>query len=72
MLSHLWMGAAAPPELLDLFLCRDIYHCLPRDLDEQDADRITQHLQVMAAEGKARAMIAAHERARDQKDDDDG
>jgi len=39
-----------PPELQELWLCRDVYHCLPGDLDEQDAERIYAHIVCMNEE----------------------
>jgi hypothetical protein len=37
-------------------LCRDIYHCLPVDLDAQDWQRIETHLICLDVEAKVRAQ----------------
>jgi hypothetical protein len=39
-----------PPEYTEMRLCRDVYHCLPSDLDEQDYDRILYHIVCMNEE----------------------
>ena len=39
-----------PAEILDLVLCRDVYHCLPDELDRQDYGRILKHLACLDAE----------------------
>jgi hypothetical protein len=56
---YLFHGAGAPPpELVDLFLCRDVYHCLPGELDDQDWRRIQAHRVCLDME----AVIAEHRR----------
>lgn len=51
------MGIGDPPdEYQDMVLCRDIYHCLPSELDGQDWDRIETHLICMDVEAKVRNM----------------
>jgi hypothetical protein len=47
----LWTGGDPPPEYLELVLCRDVYHCLPDELDRQDYGRILRHLVCLDAEG---------------------
>lgn len=42
-----------PPEYLDLYLCRDVYHCPPDALDRQDPLRILTHLTCLSIEGQA-------------------
>jgi hypothetical protein len=37
-------------------LCRDIYHCTPGELDQQDWSRIQAHVEVLAAEAQVRNM----------------
>ena len=39
-----------PDEYLELFLCRDVYHCTPGELDAQDYKTVTEHLACIAAE----------------------
>jgi hypothetical protein len=41
-----------PGDQLDLYLCRDVYHCTPEDLDDQDAERVSRHLVVLDVEAK--------------------
>ena len=36
---------------MELQLCRDVYHCLPSELDEEDAERLETHITIMSAEG---------------------
>jgi len=43
-----------PPELQELWLCRDIYHCTPGELDEQDAETILAHIVCINGEHNAR------------------
>ena len=31
-LAHLWTQSPAPLEYIELILCRDVYHCPPKDL----------------------------------------
>jgi len=44
----------APIEYLELVLCRDVYHCLPSELDDEDMERIGAHLICLHAESKCR------------------
>ena len=41
-MEHLWVKNPQPPEYAELVLCRDIFHCLPSELDNEDADRIAE------------------------------
>jgi hypothetical protein len=43
-------GDGPPPEYNDLVLCRDIYHCTPNELDEQDAQTVQLHILMHNAE----------------------
>lgn len=54
-MTWIWTGGCEPPpEWNDLVLCRDIYHCRPSELDEED-DRVVEiHLALHNAELKAR------------------
>jgi hypothetical protein len=51
-----------PLEYLQLFLCRDVYHCTPPQLDEVPLPRILQDLTVLNIEAemhKAKADLNA-------------
>lgn len=51
MRSSLWLNVGAVPwEVLELRLCRDIYHCTPTQLDDVPWDRVNRHIIVMEAE----------------------
>ena len=39
-----------PPEYTDMRLCRDVYHCTPSELDEQDYERVLFHIVCMNEE----------------------
>lgn len=41
-----------PDEYVDLILCRDIFHCTPSELDEQDYDRVMLMLGLASAEAE--------------------
>ncbi len=43
-----------PAEYVDLVLCRDVYHCTPAELDEQDWERVATHLVCLEVETKVR------------------
>jgi len=50
-------GGRAPPwEYVELVLCRDIYHCAPDQLDEQDPVRVLRHLEALSGEATARKI----------------
>jgi len=56
VLAHLWTGAPAPLEYIELILCRDVYHCTPSELEKQYADVVNAHLVCLAAEAKVAKM----------------
>jgi hypothetical protein len=39
---------------VELVLCRDVYHCTPSELDEQDWGRVAAHLICLDVEAKLR------------------
>lgn len=43
-----------PPEYTELVLCRDVYHCTPAELDEQDWARVQMHIALLNAEAEGR------------------
>lgn len=56
-MTALWTGTVPPPqEYVELVLCRDVYHCTPSELGNEDWDVIELHLEMMAAEGLVRKM----------------
>lgn len=52
----LWVADydSLPQEYIELRLCRDVYHCLPSELDEEDWAVIRVHLALMEAERRAK------------------
>jgi hypothetical protein len=54
VLDYLDDKGPAPDEYIDLLLCRDVYHCLPSQLDEEDHLVISSHLTMMDAEAEHR------------------
>jgi hypothetical protein len=52
MADHLWTDGPPPPEYVDLILCRDVYHCTPAELDEQEAARVQAHMLCLEMEVK--------------------
>lgn len=46
---HLGRGDL-PWEYIEMQLCRDVYRCLPSELDQEDWGRIRVHLAMMQAE----------------------
>jgi hypothetical protein len=42
-----------PWEWVELQLCRDVYHCLPSELAEEDATTVLLHLSLLDAEARA-------------------
>ena len=60
-MTSLWTGGGkgAPPEYLDLVLCRDVYHCTPSQLDREDGERVLMHIALLNAESKVKAARAA-------------
>ena len=51
---HLGLNDDLPWEYTEMRLCRDVYHCLPSELDEEDWPRIRAHLAVLQAEAETR------------------
>jgi hypothetical protein len=49
-MQHLWTHGPQPPELLELRLCRDVYHCTPVQLAEVPLPTILAHLTCLHAE----------------------
>lgn len=51
------MGGTIPDEWAedwtDLTLCREVYHCAPTVLDEQDYFRVLRHIVMLQAEREA-------------------
>lgn len=45
-----------PFELLEVWLCRDVYHCAPSALDEQDPIRVMRHLEAISGEAAVRKL----------------
>jgi hypothetical protein len=48
---HLGIGDL-PWEYVEMRLCRDVYHCLPSELDREDWGRVRMHMAMMEAETK--------------------
>jgi hypothetical protein len=61
-LAHLWTKAPAPPDFIELWLCTQVYHCVPSALDEQDAETILRHMTILAAEGQVAKQREANAR----------
>ncbi len=63
----LWTGGGGgpPDEWADLVLCRDIYHCSPGELEDQDYDTAMLHYAMHNAqlEVKAKREAEAYRRA---------
>lgn len=45
-----------PWEYIELTLCRDIYHCTPTELDEQEWERVMAHLDMYNIEMENKNM----------------
>lgn len=43
-----------PPEYIEYRLCRDVFHCLPSELDDEPWQPIRRALAFIAAEAKAK------------------
>jgi hypothetical protein len=43
-------------------LCRDIYHCTPSELDEQEWDRVRVHIAIFNIEAEAEELRRQHAR----------
>jgi hypothetical protein len=44
MLTHLHTKGPAPPEYIELILCRDMYHCTPNELADVPLEKVIAHL----------------------------
>lgn len=54
-MDYLWTkNGEAPPEYIELVLCRDVYHCTPAELDEQDWERVDTHLRLINTESEVK------------------
>lgn len=53
-MAHLLTGEPAPWEYIELVLCRDVWHCPPSVLREQQMDDVLDALAVLNAEARAR------------------
>lgn len=56
MYASLYTGGTPPAIITDFILCSEIYHCTPKELDEQDAERILDHIMVHNAREEVRKM----------------
>lgn len=64
MTFHL-KGIGAPPlEYVELILCRDVYHCRPSELEDEDLFTVLKHLACLEGEAKYRKM---EEKKRERK-----
>ena len=52
MLAHLWTDEPAPLEYIELMMCRDVYHCAPKDLPPWHV--IKRHIAIMEVEADVR------------------
>lgn len=50
MAAALWVDGPPPPEYVDLILMRDVFHCTPAELAEQDAEAVLAVLACLSAE----------------------
>jgi hypothetical protein len=51
---HLHGAGASPIEYVELILCRDVYHCLPSELAEEDLITVLNHLACLEGEAQYR------------------
>jgi hypothetical protein len=51
-----------PLEYLELFLCRDVYHCTPVELSKVPLPKILTHLTVLDIEAKMQKEKAKQKR----------
>jgi hypothetical protein len=76
-MTYLWTGskkAKIPEAYIELVLCRDVFHCTPGELYEQDYIKVQELLQMHSTElyvthlkRKAAAARAAARRGRRKK-----
>jgi len=53
LIAYFWTGGGQPPhEWLELYLCRDVYHCRPPDLREIPLPTILRHLTCLGVESE--------------------
>jgi hypothetical protein len=52
--AHLWTDAPAPWEYVELVLCRDVFHCLPSQLRQENAQDIFGVLAMLEIEAQVR------------------
>lgn len=65
MLVYLWLQDGQPPkEYIDLVLCRDVYHCTPSELYQQDARIVMAHLACLDVEAEVARLRAEREAGR--------
>lgn len=58
-MKALWTHSAAEPwEYVELLLCRDVYHCTPSELAEQDWETVRVHLRLLSVEGKVQQAVS--------------
>jgi hypothetical protein len=51
--EYLYFGTRPPPpDYVDLVLCRDVYHCRPSELDDEDATVLARHMLLLEIENK--------------------
>lgn len=48
-----------PREYIEFILCRDVYHCTPSELDQEDAVKVEQHIRFLELEYEARQFRKA-------------
>lgn len=59
MIAALWTGGGhLPEEYVDLYLCREVYHCTPSQLDLEDGATVQKHLALIGAENYVKAAQA--------------
>jgi hypothetical protein len=49
-------GRPVPWEMIEVWLCRDVYHCTPAELDKQDPIRIMRHLEAISGEATVKKL----------------
>jgi hypothetical protein len=68
VLEHLWLGGPehpAPWRYVELVLCRDVYHCTPSQLHQENLLVALQHLGMQGQEALVRDMhTSKYERIR--------
>jgi hypothetical protein len=56
-MEYLWTHKGnAPPEYIEMVLCRDVYHCTPAELEKQDWATVEIHLELLNQETEVRNM----------------